>query len=764
MALTPIPQNFKKGIDWIIGAYEDSGVSFPNGFQKDAIQNAAGAKKNNKWKGWNCDISLLTNEHGTYVIVEDSGTVGLTGNNIPAPEVYKMMAEDIQLPADERLARFSSMFNSGGNEGAGLYGAGKSVYAAASDTYTYYFDSLRDDNKYVANAYISGQVEDLAFEDSDAEQFIRSNTGLQKKESIGTRIIIESPRKELVESIESGEIINYIQESWWLIIQRLPEGSSISVNGVPVPVPEGLTDTKHKFDLKKPEMLSAAYKVKHFGLYLFEDGSNIWSGISYYRKGMKIGSIDIKDPVKSIEGKYWGYIEVDEPWEAELAEIEDKVHFGVSARKKTRLAYQKLKNYCTGKLNANLVEWGFIKDKENEDKRLKDELRQIAEEIQDLFDDFGYEDLGKGPNKPDFDIRWQDVRYPEAGTEKVTTGDVIDFSVRITSTYAADKTFEYRLYVENPETGETVSEINSGKIKVHSNTTEKLEFSHSITKQNSIQFAENKIKLIVKVVGSGKDKKRELPYYFDIDKPVNTRELVNLVLHSCTFPREMSRRVNFGESIKDVSYFIDNKRNYSLNYRLNISIHNAEDSSSPKIVDVASYTGTVAPYETVITPVINEIPFDQDVFDKYISEGTVELRARLIANEDDPEFEKGDRITYYYYKLFLNKDEKSGKYDAFDTESVVAPDEYRRSWYEAGAERKIYLNVGHAAYLSVSDYPEIQHEYMREQMLKQYVLLYMAEGMYDMFDDGDTFVDLTPPEAAERVLQKIESVYYRSLK
>lgn len=76
----------------------------------------------------------------------------------------------------------------------------------------------------------------------------------------------------------------------------------------------------------------------------------------------------------------------------------------------------------------------------------------------------------------------------------------------------------------------------------------------------------------------------------------------------------------------------------------------------------------------------------------------------------------------------------------------------------------IFLNVGHFAYLNVQDYPDIQHEYLREQMLKQYVLLYLAEGKYDMFgEEGKDFADLEPQEAADQVLSKIENVYYRSL-
>lgn len=189
--LTPIPQNYRKNVDWILGAYTDAGVTFPNGFQKDAIQNATGARKNAKWKNWKCDISLIENEHGRFVIVEDTGTVGLTGKNTPAEQVNALMAQDVVLPPEERLSRFTSMFNSGGNTmGGGLFGAGKSVYSVASNTYTYYFDSLREDGKYVANVNKAGQVMSMAAEGNDARQFILDNTGIPAKESVGTRILI----------------------------------------------------------------------------------------------------------------------------------------------------------------------------------------------------------------------------------------------------------------------------------------------------------------------------------------------------------------------------------------------------------------------------------------------------------------------------------------------------------------------------------------------------------------------------------------------
>lgn len=763
MNMMPIPQNYKNSVDWILGAYTDAGVTFPNGFQKDAIQNAVGARKTNKWKGWNCDISYVENSCGRFVVVEDSGTVGLTGKNTPGTEVNQMMAEGKSLPPEERLSRFTSLFNSGGNTtGGGLYGAGKSVYSVASEEYTYYFDSLREDGKYVANVNACGQVMETALEDDVAKKFILDRTGMKAKSTVGTRVIIVSPKAELSDSIQNGDIIPYIQESWWLIIQRLTDDASITVNGVPVLVPENIKNTPRSFELQNPELYSPGHKVKHFGLYVFEDGSNIWTGISYYRKGMKIGEIDIKDIPKKVEGKFWGYIEVDELWEEELSDIEDKVHFGVSKGKKKTITYQNMKNYCNNKFRANMVEWGFIKDKESEDKKLKDELKSIAEELQNLFDRLKFEDLGKGPQKADFDIRWQDIRYPEDDTERVTSGDEIAFSVRIKSLYAADKRFDYKLSVIDPENGTVISQIDAGKVIVHSNTVHRMDFVHKVTKDNSRQFAENRIVLAVKVIGSGKEKTKTLPYFFDIDKPDNSRETVGLTLHECLFPVQGSRRVNFGESVREVCWKIENKRNHTLKYRLNVSVHNANDKTCPKITDVVSMTGEIPPFEDVVTPYVEEIDFDQETYEPYLTEGVLELRARLIANEDDPMYEKGDKITFYHFKIFLNTDEKNGKSDSFEIELANAPDRYERAWRTPGNGRTITLNIGHAAYLNLAEYSEIQHDYLREQMMKQYVLLYLDEGKYDVFGEG--FADLEPQEAADKVMQKVESVYYESLK
>lgn len=759
--MTSMPQNYRKQVEWVFGAYENAGVTLPEGFQKDAIQNAAGARKHDKWNNWSCDIYLVNNEKGSFLVVEDSGTVGLMGDNLSMDEINAFAIREENLDPTQRLARFSSMNNSGGNKtGGGLYGVGKVVYSVSSTKYCYYFDSLREDGKYVANANDAGQIHMHAFEGDAAKQFISVKTGLPEKTTTGTRIIIVDPKQEIIDSINSGEMLQYIQESWWLIIKRLGKNSSISLNHVPVTVPEDIIPSEHHFDMSSPTLHKPGYRVKNLGIYLFDDGTNRWQGISYYRKGMKIGTLDIDDVPEKVRGKYWGYVEVDELWEEELAAIEDTVHFGVKAHKKRTNTYQYLKIFCATQFRRLLIDWGYIKDQENQSKKLKEALDKIAEDLQDIFDDMGFEDLGKGPKKSDYDVRWNHIQYPNEGSETVTVGDKIGFSVRINSAYLTRKKFEYSLHVIDPTTKSIISKIDSGTIHINAGATGEIPYSFVVSKDTALRYAENRIVLKVKIAGGTKEKIKELPFFFDIERPTDRRPRVVLTLHSCDFPTQESRRVNFGETLKNISYRIDNQQNATLFYRLNVSVHMIEEKTSPKIMDVISITKEIKPYEEDIVS-IPDIMFDETTFSDYLTEGRIQLRARLSAAEDSGMFCKGEKITNYHYDIFLNLDEKNGKHHSFETRSEDKPEDYRRAWFDIIGTRTITINMGHRAYKRLADYPEIQQDYMFEQMLRQYVMIYLAEGQFNMFKLGDEeFLDLDPVKAAEKVIDKVEEIYY----
>lgn len=759
-----IPVNYTKSVDWVIKAYENAGVTFANGFQKDAIQNAQGARKSSKWKGWQVDISVKETEKGQFVVIEDQGTLGLTGKNRSTSEIDDITNRGESIPPEERLSRFSSMFNSGGNEkGAGLYGAGKSVYAVASKSYTYYFDSLREDKKYVANENNAGKVNPLALEGEDAKKYIFEKTGLLPKDSVGTRVIIAEPKEELINAINSGEIKKYIIESWWLIIERLDNDSCISVNGnkVSFAFPKAI----NKFDLEKSDTYQKGYIVKHFGLYILDASNEQWNGISYYRKGMRIGDIELKDLPEKLKGKVWGYIEVEENWENELAEIEDNVHFGVSKGKKLTNAYKYLKQYCNEKLNINLKEWGYIKNSEDEDRRLRSEFATIAEDVQQFFNSLGLENLGKGPKKGDFDLRWINVRYPEEGTERVTSGDELSFSFKIKNLYATDKKFKYKLSVKQPSSPDSIYEIVSGEVSVKYNAEVTIPTNFRITQENSVYQKENRIELTVSAVGSSKLKIKELSYFYDVDKELKKRNTVDLRLHEASFPRVGSRRINFGESINNVTYRLENKRNISLKYKIVVGINNLSDPSCSEITKIHSEEGSIEPFEEKVISRIEAIHFAKDFYSKYLSEGKIQLRAKLIANGNDDEYEKGDKITHYYYDLFLNCDDHEGFKNSFEAIPVREKNNYNRSWHQTGNSRSIFINIEHEAYKKIEKVShDLATDYIKELIMKEYVLLYMDEGMYNMFSESDKeFTSLEPQEAVEIVLKKIEQIYYRSL-
>lgn len=762
--LMQMPENYKRQVEWIFGAYELAGVSFPDGFQKDAIQNSVGARKNDSWKDWKCSISIVTNEKGTFLLVEDEGTQGLTGPNYDLNEFRKIVENNEDIDPTWRLARFSSRNVSGGNQtGPGKYGVGKSVYSVASIDYDYCFESQREDGLYVVNRNNCGKIYSKAFENNEAKNKLIEWTGLTPKCSVGTRVIIFNPNEEIVRSIKSGDIIQYIQESWWLSIKRMGENSGIFVNGERVNLPDSI-EYDNAYDLPRPETYQPGYRVKHFGLYVSKKGDNEWHGISYYRMGMKIGSVDVDDIPPSIRDKYWGYIEVDKEWEERLADIEDTIHYGVAKNKKRTTIYQYLKGFANSKIHQLLIDWGYVKDKENADKKLQDTLKKISTELQDLFDEMGFEDLGKGPKKPDFAVRWRNIHYPTEGTETVAPNEVLQFGIRINNDYVTDKKFEYRLDVVSKSDDHIVSTLDQGSIKILSGKYYDKDYAPIITSGIAERFEENRIVLMVKVSGSGKEKRKELPFFFDIDKPDNSRREVVLSLHSIDFPREGSRRVNYGESISNVSYLIDNKRCDELDFIVRVGVHNCENPTNPQIVEIGRFAGHVDPYEEVIIDSIPAIEFPENVYSTYIQEGVLELRARVVASAASGEYEKGERITDYRYKIFLNQDEKNGKDGSFIPRTDPQPDNFRRSWYKKyGNDRIIYINNAHPAYLAIQYDESRQIEYMRQEMLKQYVLLYLAEGKFSMFGNGVDLSEMELVEATQCIMDKIEEVYHRSI-
>ncbi len=272
--------NYGKHVQWVINAYDSEGLGFVHGFQKDSIQNAVGARKNqHSFTGWKCLIDIVNTPKGAFVIVEDYGTVGLTGHNYSIHELDEMTSNDKEIDAEERLARISVDNSSGGDTtSAGLFGVGKTLYAAASKKYWNYFESITEAEGYRCNMNKNNEMLERALEGDDGRAYIRSNTGLEPINHVGTRFIIVDPDQELVDAIRNGALLSYAEETWWRIIKKIesPE-DGIFVGGKRACVPAAYAfsenkeiDKKDSYYTNTPRLVDEnyTYRYKRMGFFI----------------------------------------------------------------------------------------------------------------------------------------------------------------------------------------------------------------------------------------------------------------------------------------------------------------------------------------------------------------------------------------------------------------------------------------------------------------------------------------------------------------
>lgn len=763
--MVQIPQNHKERVKFILKTYTDRNIPFSNAFVKDVIQNAVGAREHkDNWDGWRFTLEIITNEHGQFLLVEDFGTLGLTGPNLSAEQLINdYIVKEIEVPSTYRLARFSSMHNSGDNQtGGGLFGVGKVMYAAASEDYTYYYDSLRCDGGYIANCYENGNINSISFENDSAHDYIKQTTGLDPRTEVGTRVIIKNPKPELIVAINSGEIEKDIQEIWWLVLTKLPESAAIMVNGKNIGIPEIVTPEYkaiHSYKLPSPYKVAEGRRVKHYGLKISDELDPRWQGIAYYRRYMKIGQIDMKNAPDKVKSKYWGFIEVDNEWENALAEIEDNIHYDVG--NKMYGCYQSIKNYANEVFDEQMKAWRFVEDKEHQDRRLREELQQVAKKLQNLFHQKGFDDLGSGQRKPDFSVRWQHIAYPHSDNATIRNNEKMSFSFRTKSDYRTEKKFEYSLKVISDSGFEYC--IDSGEFSLSPDGVFVKDYDFLVTDKVAEKHQKNQFLLTVKPKESNNTKRKAIDFWYEIDTPKASYRNITLFLNSCEFPREGSRRVNSNETLKNVYYRIENKNHLCMTVSLRASTHNFNDSGKQKIEDLFTQDIILLPFEEKLIN-IGDIEFAKGMYEKFLLEGIVELRARLIATEDSGEYEKGEKITDYKLQIFFNRDEKKGPNNSFNIELVKDPTDDRRSWTKGtGHDRTIVINLSHPAFIRC-DGTDFRMPYLEEQMLKQFVCLYLDESNYAPFNKpGSPFDSLNSLEAIERVNRKVEEILHASL-
>ena len=727
---TNMPTNYRGSIENIRKMYNshngDNTIDWIHAFQKDSIQNAIGARLSKNIRKWKFEMYFFIYNNLNILVLEDKGTTGLTGENISMSEIDSLNKRDnYSFPQYERLSRFSSSNNSGGMEfGGGLYGIGKSVYAMASDNYMYYFDSLSKDG-YRANLNNTGELYDLAYEEEEAKNFIKSNLGLDELTEYGTRISIINPNSKLVEKILDGTMKKYIEDTWNRAIIKFDCSSNIKINGEIIGYPRYYDKSNiiKSHNQIKPFPVKENYIVKKIGLTIVKKCSVNEAGFYFYRKGMKIGEINIQSNIANLKHDYIGYIEVDKEWEDELAVIENITHYDVESNKKMTAAYSILRNAVNEYFDDRMVEWGYKNNEVHINEKINKELELIKYELEGLVNDLGVDNLGQGELKNKIGFRISRVDFPEVGTRSI---------------YAENLTIKVKYSAYSRFKTKVKTVINAEIVDNYGNRSDKIQQSFvldqeniigeikvKINKHNSTSYSKNAI-LISFSPEKGEKITKRIEFFYKIETPVITIKDFSVLLDNITFPRKKTKKVLIGDSVKKIKYKIINRTAEFINVELRVGVHNME-SNGDLIETVDVKTVRLDSFEEKIVDV-EDIYFDKETYDSHLSKGVLELRARLVSLENAGLIERGDRLANHKTKIYYNRNEKKGIEDIFDAETVDEPDNYLRAWNEGTSrDRIIVFNIGNPAYLFARR-KDTTKVYFMELMVSQLVNIYIKEG------------------------------------
>jgi len=750
--LQDAPDSFRDNIKEVLDEYPLGPV---HGFQKDAVQNAVGARKDgNSFKGWKCLIYIQKTDKGTFLIVEDFGTTGLTGVNYNRSDLLKAITNG-SLTEDDKLARFESQHNSGGHVGPGLYGVGKYVYSYASNDNKclFFFDSKTEDYGYRSNVCHLGKYLYPAKVGAEAAALIQSETGLVPIDHVGTRIIIADPKQEYIDEINNGDMLNFVSQTWWPVIVKCQADEGVFVNGIRAEKPAMFGKdfpALHSYFIDNGYRIREDRTIRKFGFIILKDqivDENL-RGIYFYRLGMQIYPIKLDYEPEAIKGKYLGFVEVDGKWEEKMKEIENLTHYRVKDRRTVPEPLLTLRGFVKDQVNRLLREWNYL-PKENATSRFNEDYEQaIKTEIADLLADSGFTPIGEGEEPDRVTLRLSDVKYPHPEEDRtVYDNDGISFKFTIKNVNSLAENFVFRVSSVCPETKEAPKQTVEKEIKVAHGLEYFDQFSFHVTPETAEKNCQNTLVISVLLKGGKKPlATRKIVFYYAKPTQKDLKTDFEFIRSSCTMPKIASRRVNTDEQITDLTYKLTNNTNQTLNFVINVTARNAADHTIP-LPKLARYKMTIGPNSFAITPSLN-IVFSKDPYSILVKKGIIEIRAKASIDGEQGIYKPADTVGHYDFSIFFNADNKNGMSDMFDFGCDSVVERHERSWLEetGGGRYKILVNVGFPEYLALED-KKLQDDYIIKETVFQTIQIYLRSGHLENFDFSNTEGDKDDPKA-----------------
>lgn len=739
---TGAPVNFGALLDQIVFEYECDGEGLVHGIQKDAIQNGWGARLPKK--KWSFAFQLIKSSGNTYLTMTDAGTTGLSG------KVYAREDLPDTIPPSERLARFEALFDSGGNIGAGLFGRGKLIFSGASKDRLIYYDSITEDGVYRFGRrhFVGRNIEQTTpvLEGESARKELKKLTlgALAPLSESGTRITVVNPRAEVISAVRTGKLARYIEETWWEIIKKhSAEIVVIQENGqqmraqVPVefgglPEKDGNKWKVHKKDLVNISIQGDRYRIKTIHLLLSPEGKEMSKElrrVHVHRRGMKVGPVNVGTVPDVIEDRFFGYVLLEPSLEARFAEIENTTHYGFSRRTAT---FQAVKRAVMDEVDEFMQRLGYGSGGGDANEKTKRSMEDARAELNMILSGLGVPGFGTGVEPPPgIRVSIEGLEFPN-DTNYLSTGDtVIGFWFTLSNGSDQEVRGALKIYTHD-RSGKTIEALASrNDLSIDAgNSFETDVLTIAIKKGKYPQY--EKFGCTAKLSGDKGQVLAKKTFYFfvDLKEPPPEEQFAAVKLKPVGWPREGSRRVDYGDSIKNVCHTVESLTPQKMHLKMKVRTLWASERNEP--IDLIKEEDFALGAFQEKDVQVEETKITEDVYGE-VERGKINLRCHAVATKKTKSWDKGEKMAEHTVAFYLNMDPDYGFFEDHDywgggadgPRSEAAPIEGGKAWC-------LRINIDHPAYIAAAeDKGTRQMDYFVEESTRQVIYVLLRKNEFD---------------------------------
>jgi len=799
------PQNDREQINQIAREYEgEPAKGLAHGLQKDAIQNGIGARISeneiDSYKNWSFHFKLFKIGDKYALSFWDAGTTGLTGSILSVGEISRWSAES-KLKANQRLSRFLTRFDSGGNSGPGSFGRGKLIFHAASNDSAILCDTLRyDDKKYLAfERKLRGHAltqSQMPFEGKEALELIVRVTqeALEPLKVPGTRITILDLREEITNAIKNSfdedhpEVMNdfsqsfakMIEETWWEILDKFNAKIYIEFDGKTKQVTLGeplksiacMDDKKNGWKVYRKTHVpvvvqDTTYYIKEIKLILSptpldENIRSIW----VQRKKMKIGDVKGAMPHHTIFKQVAGYVLLEKELEDEIEKSENPTHYSFNFHHR---APNQIKQTINNHLQQFQEALGIRTV--SDEKQAQQDMQEIMKEINPLAQKLGLvTGLFQGPEQDKVELIIKSFKLPQINSKRVDFEDKIGPIIYKIKNNTNRKFF---LALEQKKKKDLVQEVHNQTITLEAHSYEEIECK-AFKIENDEFESPSSIKIIAKV--NQKDSGEKLcqasrTLWLGMEEPPTTKELFTLVAYKPLFPRGKSTRVELNEAINNMRFKISNKT--PVDVKINFDLLAKKSSDQTIIKEIRSEKDILLQAMSDFEIGVGALQIVGEKF-KAVNDSPanpqerkceIYFSARLAENVPQLNKIKSEYLGKKKIEFFVGIDPEG---ESIFKETLFEPDplDGKRARYtgDRATGFTLRINSDHPSYnFAIIQTTEVKKEYFKEQMLQQAYALAVAEGEFSGLSEEFQQIliseDLAPADAFLKIQELVGKAY-----